>query len=91
MAKVEIYTKSWCPYCTHAKAHLDRKGVSYTEIDVTTDAVRELEMTIRSERHTVPQIFIDDVHLGGSDELRAADASGRLDRLLAGSAQGEAA
>ncbi|MFQ5548438.1 MAG: glutaredoxin 3 [Woeseia sp.] len=91
MAKVEIYTKSWCPYCARAKALLDRRGVGYEEIDVTTDAVRELEMTIRSERHTVPQIFIDDAHLGGHDELVAADRHGQLDPLLSGEAQGESA
>ena len=84
MAKVEIYTKSWCPYSVRAKAFLDRKGVNYREIDVTTDSVKELEMVIRSERHTVPQIFIDDYHLGGSDDLLAADKSGQLDRLLSG-------
>ena len=84
MAKVEIYTKSWCPYCARAKADLDDKGVRYEEIDVTTDSLRELEMVNRSERLTVPQIFIDDYHVGGSDDLRAAAASGHLDRLLAG-------
>jgi len=84
MPKVEIYTKSWCPYCTRAKDLLDRKGVHYREIDITTDSMKELEMVIRSERHTVPQIFIDDYHLGGSDDLLAADKSGQLDRLLSG-------
>ena len=91
MANVEIYTKSWCPFCTHAKKHLDRKGVAYQEIDVTTNAVRELEMVKRSKRFTVPQIFIDGRHLGGSDDLRDADRSGRLDRLLSGDRQGAAA
>ena len=91
MANVEIYTKSWCPFCTRAKALLDRKGVVYREIDVTTDAVRELEMVKRSERFTVPQIFIDGHHLGGSDDLREADRSGRLDRLLSGELEGAAA
>ena len=84
MAKVEIYTKSWCPYSVRAKDLLDRKGVSYDEIDVTTDSVKELEMVIRSGRHTVPQIFIGDRHVGGSDELRATNRSGELDRLLTG-------
>ncbi len=84
MARVEIYTKSWCPFSVHAKALLDRKGVHYREIDVTTDSVKELEMVIRSERHTVPQIFIDNYHIGGSDDLLAADNSGQLDRLLSG-------
>jgi len=84
MAKVEIYTKSWCGFSTRAKDHLDRKGVSYEEIDVTTNSIRELEMFNRSARHTVPQIFIDGEHLGGSDDLLAADASGLLDRSLSG-------
>ena len=91
MANVEIYTKSWCPFCTRAKKHLDQKGVVYQEIDVTTNAVRELEMVKRSKRFTVPQIFIDGHHLGGSDDLRDADRSGRLDRLLAGDREGAAA
>ena len=64
MAKVEIYTKSWCGFSTRAKDHLDRKGVSYEEIDVTTNSIRELEMVNRSSRHTVPQIFIDGYHPG---------------------------
>ena len=85
MANVEIYTKTFCPYCIRAKADLDRKGVSYREIDVTADPLDELEMVMRSDCRTVPQIFIDDHHLGGSDDLRAADASGELDQLLAGS------
>ncbi len=91
MAKVEIYTKSWCPFCARAKERLGRKGVSYQEIDVTTDSVRELEMVIRSGRHTVPQIFIDDHYLGGSDDLLAADNSSLLDQLLSGQIEGEAA
>ena len=91
MANVEIYTKSWCPFCTRAKKYLDRKGVAYREIDVTTNAVRELEMVKRSERFTVPQIFIDGHLLGGNDDLREADRSGRLDRLLSGELEGAAA
>ena len=91
MAKVEIYTKNWCGYSALAKEHLDRKGLSYEEIDVTTDAVRETEMVSRSGRHTVPQIFIDGYHVGGSDDLIAAEKSGLLDRLLAGHVEGEAA
>ena len=84
MANVEIYTKSWCPFCTRAKAHLDRKGVTYEEIDVTTDSVRELEMVKRSKQFTVPQIFIAGHHLGGNSDLLDADRTGRLDRLLTG-------
>ena len=91
MAKVEIYTKTWCPFSVRAKELLDRKGVRYNEIDVTTDSIKELEMVIRSERHTVPQIFIDGHHVGGSDDLRAADRSGQLDDLLSGQTQSEVA
>jgi glutaredoxin 3 len=91
MAKIEIYTKSWCGFSARAKDHLDRKSVGYDEIDVTTDTVRELEMVNRSQRHTVPQIFIDGYHLGGSDDLLAAEASGLLDQLLAGQTEGEPA
>ncbi len=91
MAKVEIYTKSWCPFCANAKEHLDRKGVPYLEIDVTTDSIKELEMVNRSARHTVPQIFIDDYHLGGNDDLVRAENIGRLDWLLAGQKKEEAA
>ncbi len=91
MPKVEIYTKSWCPFSTRAKAHLDFKGVLYEEIDVTTDSIREKEMVNRSARTSVPQIFIDGQHVGGSDDLLAAEANGRFDELLFGQEQGEAA
>ena len=91
MPKVEIYTKSWCPFSTRAKAHLDFKGVLYEEIDITTDSIREMEMVKRSARNTVPQIFIDGHHLGGSDDLLTAEASGKLDQLLYGQQHGEAA
>ena len=89
MAKVEIYTKSWCPYSIRAKRQLDDKGVPYEDIDVTTDAVREAEMVERSGRRTVPQVFVDGTHVGGSDDLQAAVENGLLDRLLAGTAEGE--
>ncbi len=91
MPKVEIYSKSWCPHSARAKSHLDFKGVLYEEIDVTTDSIREKEMVKRSARHTVPQVFIDGYHVGGSDDLLAAEANGRLDELLFGLEQGEAA
>ncbi|MEM7704279.1 MAG: glutaredoxin 3 [Pseudomonadota bacterium] len=89
MNRVEIYTKSWCPYCARAKADLQRRGVAYEEIDVTDDEVREAEMVKRAGRTSVPQIFIGGRHLGGSDDLRAADRSGELDHQL--SQQGETA
>lgn len=83
MAEIEIYTKFFCPYCTRAKALLEAKGVEFTEIDVTMDAALRRQMMERSNgRSTVPQIFIDGHHVGGSDELAALDARGGLDPLL---------
>ena len=83
MADIEIYTKFLCPYCTRAKALLESKGVSFREIDVTMDAALRRTMMERSiGRSTVPQIFIDGHHVGGSDELAALDARGGLDPLL---------
>lgn len=85
MAKVEIYTQFMCPYCARAEALLTRKGASYDEIDVTMDAPRRAEMRERSGgRTSVPQVFIDGRHIGGSDDLAALDAAGGLDPLLAG-------
>ena len=85
MAKVEIYTKDYCPFCHRAKALLAAKGVRFEEYEITSDAARQREMIERSGRFTVPQIFIDGHHVGGSDDLDAADRSGELDRLLSGS------
>ena len=84
MAKVEIYTKNFCPYCQRAKHLLSTKGVSFEEYDVTNDAAGQRDMIERSRRRTVPQIFIDGHHLGGSDDLIEANRTGRLDQLLAG-------
>ncbi|MBM3583104.1 MAG: glutaredoxin 3 [Alphaproteobacteria bacterium] len=85
MASVEIYTTPFCPYCHRAKALLERKKVTYEEIDVMMDAERRSEMTRRAKgRRTVPQIFIDDVGIGGCDELYALDRQGRLDTMLGG-------
>ncbi len=81
MAKVEIYSKSWCDYCARARTLLDAKGVTYTDIDVTTDREKELEMIERSGAHTIPQIFIDDQRIGGHDDLFALEAKGALDWL----------
>jgi len=69
MDKIEIYTKNFCPYCTRAKALLDKMGLSYTEYELTFDPPREAEMIERSGRFTVPQIFVDNAPIGGSDEL----------------------
>jgi glutaredoxin 3 len=78
MSRIEIYAKSWCPYCARARALLEARGLAYEIIDVTTDATRELAMRTRAGRRTVPQIFIDDRHVGGYDELAALDAVGGL-------------
>ena len=82
MPKVEIYTKSYCPYCHRAKARLDARNVAYEEIDITFDEAGQREMQLRSNRRTVPQIFIDGTPIGGSDDLEALLASGEFDRLM---------
>ena len=79
---VVIYTKDYCGYCASAKALLTQKGAEFHEIDVTHDTGLQAEMTARSGRRTVPQIFIGDRHVGGFDDLAALDAAGRLDPLL---------
>jgi len=83
MKKVEIYTKSYCPFCHRAKELLHIKGVDFVEYDVTSDPAREREMTERSGRETVPEIFVDGTLLGGCDDLFDLDEKGGLDPLLA--------
>ena len=83
MAKVELYTTMFCPYCARARSLLSKKGVTYSEIDVMADTAKRDEMIERAGgRQTVPQIFIDGKHVGGSDELAALDKAGKLDALL---------
>jgi len=82
MPKVVVYSTEVCPYCVRAKSLLQRKGVHYEEIRVDHDHGRMMEMMERSRRRTVPQIFIDDFHVGGCDDLYELDAEGRLDPLL---------
>ena len=83
MVNVTIYTRNWCGYCFRAKRLLEAKGVAFEEIDVDVDLEREREMIQRSGgRLTVPQIFIDGEHVGGSDELHDLERRGELDRLL---------
>jgi len=83
MATVEIYTSPMCGFCYRAKDLLDRKGVSYIEHDVMTTPGAKAEMMQRANgRRTVPQIFIDNAGIGGSDELSNLEASGKLDALL---------
>ncbi len=84
MKDVTIYTTAWCPYCHRAKALLDSKSVSFTEIDVTMDRKLRDEMEAKAGRHTVPQIWIGEKHVGGSDDLHALERAGKLDAMLAG-------
>ena len=80
---VEIYTKWGCPYCSRALALLGAKGVPVTEYDVTFGGEKRAEMVARApEARTVPQIFINGSHVGGSDDLAALEAAGKLDPLL---------
>jgi glutaredoxin 3 len=84
MPKVEMYTKMFCPFCARAKKLLDEKGVAFEEIDITMGGPKRKEMLERAPNHTtVPSIFIDGRHVGGSDDLAALNASGELDTLLA--------
>ncbi len=85
MARIEIYTKAFCPYCSRALALLGSKNVEVEETDITLDRNARATMIERaSGRTTVPQIFIDGRHVGGSDDLAALEREGRLDPLLAG-------
>lgn len=85
MATVEIYTKPTCPYCLRAKQLLTSKGVAFEETDVSGGgAARDTMIQRAGGRTTVPQIFIDGQHIGGSDDLAALERAGKLDMLLAG-------
>jgi glutaredoxin 3 len=77
-----MYTKTYCSYCKRARKLLERKGIDFTEVAVDHDRDSERLMVERSRRHSVPQIFIDDRHIGGYTDLAALDASGELDTLL---------
>ena len=83
MAKIEIYTKATCPFCHRAKALLDSKYAKYTEIPIDNHPELREKMIARSGRTTVPQIFINDQHIGGCDDLLLLNAQGKLDPLLA--------
>ena len=82
MHAVTLYTTGHCPYCVNAKTLLTRKGVTYEEIDVGSSPQRLAEMLQRSNRRSVPQIFIGEHHVGGFDDLAALDRGGELDALL---------
>ena len=83
MAKVEVYSSMFCPFCARAKHLLREKGVAFEEIDVDNTSGSRSEMVERADgRYTVPQIFIDDFHVGGSDDLAALERDGKLDEML---------
>ena len=85
MPHVEMYTKMMCPFCTRAKKLLSDKGVAFVEYDISMGGPKRAEMLARAPgRSTVPQIFIDGRHVGGSDDLAALDRAGKLDPMLAG-------
>ncbi len=79
---VTMYATGWCPYCSRARALLERKGVQWHEIDIEAEPEKRAEMMRRSGRRTVPQIFIGERHIGGCDDLYALDRAGGLDPLL---------
>jgi glutaredoxin 3 len=80
--KVLMYSTSWCPYCERARSLFERKNVPFEEIDVDARPEARAEMMKRSGRRTVPQIFVGETHVGGSDDLMELDAAGDLDTLL---------
>jgi glutaredoxin 3 len=82
MSEIIIYSKDPCPYCVRAKMLLQKKGVKFREIKITDDKTREEMIAKSGGRMTVPQIFIDEKHIGGCDDLYALDAAGKLDELL---------
>lgn len=83
MARVEIYTKGFCPYCSRALALLRAKGAAFEEYDITMGGPKRAEMLARAPGHTtVPQIFIDGRHIGGCDDMMALESAGTLDGLL---------
>jgi len=82
MAQVTIYTTKVCPYCVRAKQLLERKGVEYAEISAEDEAVREAMIEKAGGRRSVPQIFINEKHVGGCDDLYALDKEGKLDSML---------
>jgi len=79
---VTMYTGGFCGYCERARSLLKAKGVEWQEFDIEADAAKRAEMIARSGRRSVPQIFIGDTHVGGSEELKALDRAGQLDALL---------
>lgn len=84
MVKVEVYTRDLCGFCTRAKRLLEEKGIAYVEHNASIDPQARETMMKRSGARTFPQVFVGDIHIGGCDDLFAADRSGKLDAALAG-------
>jgi glutaredoxin 3 len=84
-ARVKLYTRRWCGYCVAAERLLAQKGIAFEQIDTTGDPALRKWLLGATGRSTVPQIFIDDAPIGGYDDLRSLERSGRLDALLSGS------
>ena len=82
--KIVMYATGWCPYCHMAERLLRRKGVEFETIRVDLEPHRRIEMMERTQQRTVPQIYVDDYHVGGYDDLSELDRQGRLDALLRG-------
>lgn len=84
MPQVRIYTTRTCGYCVAAKNLLANKGLAFDEVSVDGDPVRRRELVVMSGRHTVPQIWVGETHVGGYDDLRRLEQQGELDRMIAG-------
>jgi len=82
MKPITLYSNAWCPFCRRAKMLLEHKGVQYTEIDIERESGMRQEMIERSGRTSVPQIFVENIHVGGCDDLYAFEQQGKLDPLL---------
>ncbi|HTD10916.1 MAG TPA: glutaredoxin 3 [Steroidobacteraceae bacterium] len=82
--KVVMYSTEWCPYCARARSLLEKKGVAFEEIDIDADPQARADMISKGGGDTVPQIFIGETHVGGSDELYALESAGSLDSMLTG-------
>ena len=83
MAAVLMYSTRWCPFCIRARGLLERKGVEFTDIDVDAEPGRRAEMIARGGGRTVPQIWINDHHVGGCDDLFSLERAGQFDAMLA--------
>ncbi len=84
MAKIDVYTQPWCPYCSRVVQLLTKKGVAFHEIDAPHGTAERADALQRSGRTTMPQVFVDGRSLGGCDDMLALDRSGQLDTILAG-------